>query len=256
VRAVDHREIAENLNAQAADVLAVFMEGLGDHVWTFIHEGNGYAMTRARYERTQEEILKCTGAYHRRNPLQQGGRTTQELMGILGIAPDTPAEVAIGLTLREMERNGRIKAVGRTWALADHNGTLTPEMLSRLALVESFLKGCGMQTPLVSELKQTAGRRGIEEPELHMFLRYLVSEKRAYYVDGNYIHASVVDRCRDLLSRELANRPQGLTVAEFRDLVGGNRKISLLLLEIYDREGVTVRHGDVRVSGKQGSPAR
>jgi selenocysteine-specific elongation factor len=250
MRAVDHHEVAENLNLCAADVLAEFTEGFGDEVRTFVHEGVGYALTRARYERLQEDICRCIGAHHRRNPLQKSGRSKDELMGILGMAAATPAEAVLGLTLGEMVRDGRLKTVGRTWVLAEHDGSISPEVRDRIAFVESFLRKSGMQTPLISELAQAAARRGVEEPELHQFLRYLVSEKRAYYIDGNYIHASVVDGCRDTLVKELAGRPQGVTVADFRDMVGGNRKICLLLLAIYDGEGVTVRREDVRVLGK------
>jgi len=40
---------------------------------------------------------------------------------------------------------------------------------------------------------------------------------------------------------------KGFTVAEFRDLVGGNRKICLLLLAQYDAELLTKRNGDLRI---------
>jgi hypothetical protein len=46
-------------------------------------------------------------------------------------------------------------------------------------------------------------------------------------------------------------REGGITVAEFRDLVGGNRKICLLLLAQYDSERVTKRDGDFRFLVKE-----
>jgi hypothetical protein len=36
-------------------------------------------------------------------------------------------------------------------------------------------------------------------------------------------------------------------VAQFRDLVDGNRKMCILLFALFDGEGVTERRGDVRV---------
>jgi selenocysteine-specific elongation factor len=54
------------------------------------------------------------------------------------------------------------------------------------------------------------------------------------------------------LLRALAEREGGMTVAEFRDLVSGNRKICLALLALYDAEGVTKRDGDLRVLTSSG----
>jgi selenocysteine-specific elongation factor len=44
----------------------------------------------------------------------------------------------------------------------------------------------------------------------------------------------------------LVEHKEGCTVADFRDLIGGNRKICLLLLNLFDSEGITVRKGDYR----------
>jgi hypothetical protein len=46
-----------------------------------------------------------------------------------------------------------------------------------------------------------------------------------------------------------------MTVAQFRDLVSGNRKLCLLLFAIFDREGMTQRAGDVRVITEKGKAA-
>ena len=83
-------------------------------------------------------------------------------------------------------------------------------------------------------------------------MRYLVEKKEVYFIDDSYLHASVVDRCRKMLLKALAGRKEGMTVAEFRNLVEGNRKICLLLLAIYDSEGVTQRSGDLRLITEKG----
>ena len=88
--------------------------------------------------------------------------------------------------------------------------------------------------------------------QIDQILRHLVSGGKAYFIEGEYIHASVVDRCRAMLLQALAEHGKGLTVAEFRDLVRGNRRICLLLLAIYDGEGVTERQGDLRVLTDKG----
>ena len=72
------------------------------------------------------------------------------------------------------------------------------------------------------------------------------------FIDGNYIYALIIDRSRRKLLQTLAKREEGITVAEFRDLVSGNRKICLLLLGVYDAEGIIKRSGDRRMITEKG----
>jgi hypothetical protein len=102
----------------------------------------------------------------------------------------------------------------------------------------------------MSGLARETAAEGIKEGELKRILRYLVAKKDAYFVDDNYLHASVVDSVRGKLVAALEKSPAGMTVAQFRDLINGNRKICLLLFAQYDREGTTERQGDVRVLKK------
>ncbi len=250
VRALDHHEVADNLNVPAADVFGAWDDLPSDDVKTVVRNGAGYAMVRSRCDAMKEAVLGNLATFHRRNPLVAKGRTVEELMSFAGVGQRSAAEFLLRVLLDELKDEGRLKPVGRTWALASHSVNISPAEAERIQFVENMLIRYGMQTPLMSEMNPAAQRRGIEERELNQYLRYLVSEERARFIDGNYIHVSVVDRCRDALAKALKQRPEGMTVADFRDLVGGNRKICLLLLAYYDEQGVTVRQGDLRVLGK------
>jgi selenocysteine-specific elongation factor len=83
-------------------------------------------------------------------------------------------------------------------------------------------------------------------------LNYLVKNKKAYYIENTWLHASIVDPIRKTLLKALKQQKSGLTVAQFRDLIGGNRKICLLLYALFDREGITRREGDVRCITEKG----
>jgi len=251
VRALDHLEVADNLNLPAAEVLKAWDVPDAADVKMFVHDGTGYAMVRTRCDAMKEAVFGNLATFHRRYPLVGKGRTIEELMSIVGVGQSSAAETVLHMLLEELKAEGELKQVGRTWALASHSVAITPEMAEEIRFVEDSLKGYGMQTPLMSEMTPASKRHGIGERELKQYLRYLVSEERARFIDGNYIHVSVVDECRAALVEALKERPEGMTVAGFRDLVGGNRKICLLLLGHYDEQGVTVRHGDLRVLGSR-----
>jgi len=254
-RAISHVEIADSLNVSGSRVLDVVHDGIPDDVVAYSSGDAVYFLVASEHERLSKQVLKNLAAFHRRNPLDERGRSTEELMGILGVAAGSSAEALLRRMLEKMTTDAKLKQVGRTWAIREHSVVIGPEMGRNIESIEGYLEKCGMSTPLMSDLVREARGRRMDEYGLNQVLRHLVSTGRAYFVEGNYVHGSVVDRCRKMLLKRLAGADKGMTVAAFRDLVHGNRKICLLLLAIYDSEGVTERQGDARFLTDKGREA-
>ncbi|MGH9148651.1 MAG: SelB C-terminal domain-containing protein, partial [Vicinamibacterales bacterium] len=60
-----------------------------------------------------------------------------------------------------------------------------------------------------------------------------------------YFLRESVDRVRSDLYKHLADKG-AITPTAFRDLFGTSRKYTIPLLEYFDREGLTIRVGDMR----------
>ena len=80
----------------------------------------------------------------------------------------------------------------------------------------------------------------------------LTAQNKLYRTDNSYLHSYVVDESRKKILKFLATNPDGITVAEFRDIVKGNRKICLLMLSIFDKEEIIYRDGDLRKITEKG----
>jgi len=68
-------------------------------------------------------------------------------------------------------------------------------------------------------------------------------------LDGVWFASSAVDRAARLVADLLAERPDGVTVADVRDAMATTRKYVLPLLNRLDGTGVTRRRGDLRIGG-------
>ncbi len=249
---ISHTDLALALNASEKEIRDILSGPLPGDIRTFSKDDHIYAVTTELFDRFQKTILRNITDVHKRNPLSENGRSLEELIGILSVEKESSSEVVILEALQDMQRSGILRKTNNTWALASHQSGPDSELLGRIEFISSRLKECGMTTPLLSDLQEKAGQKQITPEQLQQILQYLTDHNQAYSMEGNFIHASIVDSCRSKLLTYLADNQSGITVAGFRDLVSGNRKICLLLLNIYDQEGVTKRKDDVRIITDKG----
>ena len=109
-----------------------------------------------------------------------------------------------------------------------------------------FLEALAQQ-PFSPPEPTAAGMPAVAPAELREMLRrgLVVSQ------DGVIFPAAAVDRAAEVVAGLLEARPEGFTVAEFRDAVGTTRKYALPLLAALDAGGMTRRRGDLRIAGRR-----
>lgn len=251
-RAVGHRELADILNISVEEMCEIVSGELPEDIVRYAPGDEVILALKGEHDRLRTVCLKSIAAYHRRHPLEQGGRSLEELASTLGLSHDPASETMLKMLVHNLANERKIKRISNTWALAEHTAQIGRQMAGKIQFVDEFLRNCRMQLPVQSELLRATETKHIDRRELKEILRYLVREGRAYYFEGDYIHAATVNRCRDLLLRALAESTGSMTVARFRDLVGGNRRICVPLLGLFDAEGVTERVGDDRVLTEKG----
>ena len=247
---VDTAGIADMLNISRQEVDAAAKEVDSDDIIVLPDDSVTYLHRKASHEHWKERILAGLKGYHKRNALDEHGRSAGAIAGMLGVSGDSVGESVIGIMLEAMVSDSALKKADNTYALAGHRVALSDDMKRKIGVVDNFLKDSGMKTPLMSELVPAAQKQGIIEEDLKKILKYLAANKTVYFIEDSYVHATIVDPVREKLATALKNNPSGMTVAQFRDLIGGNRKICLLLYALFDKEGTTKRQGDVRVLAK------
>jgi hypothetical protein len=251
VRGKSVADIAEALNCAPNEVLEAIRGCAAGEIAVY-GGAEGYLIAAGHRTQMVDAILKILALHHEKNPLDKNGKTREELLGAVGAAAGDGGDGFMTLLLQELVRNGKLAKVNHTYALAGRSVVLSGEERERAAVVEALVKEYGMQAPIMAELEKKAGQRRIDPKALRAILKYLTEAKVLYGMEGTFLHQGIVDGCRGKLLHALAGKAEGLTVAAFRDLVQGNRKLCLLLLAIYEREGVVERVGDVRVITEKG----
>jgi len=103
------------------------------------------------------------------------------------------------------------------------------------------------RTPLAPpDVKQLATELRVDRHRLNELLGALEKQRVVVGVAPDlYFLGDSVDQVRDDLIRRLS-RTSAITTAEFRDYYHTSRKYAIPLLEYFDRQGLTVRAGEIR----------
>jgi selenocysteine-specific elongation factor len=274
-RGMAAREIAFNLNISPREVEACLEKKLPWDMVKYELIDQMIFLTKDRKESLSQGIINTVKDFIKQKPLVNRGPALNEIKGNLKIGKGSGEEEILKRLLIDLTKKGTLKEMDKTWTLANDTRVTDQEKESHLQFFSNYLKNCKMQVPLMSELKREAQKRKLSERELKQILYNLTSSGEVYRVKDDYIHASVVDGCREKLIKSFCGcftvpggsffkksspmlhgaegKEKGFTVAQFRDVLQGNRKICLLLLAQYDSEMLTRRVGDVRVLVKKGT---
>ena len=96
------------------------------------------------------------------------------------------------------------------------------------------------------DLKEIERQAGVPRSRLNEVLRLLEREGAVVRITTDmYFLASSVEQLRQTLRKYLTEKGE-MTAASFRDLIGSSRKYTIPLLEFFDRDGLTIRIGDIR----------
>ncbi len=250
--AVTDKQIADILNISLEEVQKIISTSLPKNVGVLHSKNTTYLITSDKKVNLQNKIIKQLQAFHKENPLEDGGKTFDELKGILDSKQNSDTKFLLEKIIDELQKTEKLKKVGDTFALKSHNVTLSQKDNKQINCVENLLKNSKMKIPLITDLVSNAEKYEISGNRLKQILQHLVTHKKAYNVGGNYIHSTIVNSCREQLLKYFSKHKNGITVANFRNLVSGNRKICLHLLTQFDNEGISTRYEDFRIITEKG----
>ncbi len=200
--------------------------------------------SRSTFDKVHKNIHLILQKHHLEHPLIQKGKTLDELISILGFTTDNQIAF-LNVILETMIQQGLCKKIDRTYSLSERKAIITEDLREKIKTIESYLIRCGLTIPSYSQIESYAQDKNIPVPVLNQVLEYLVENKRVIMIEGFFIHSSLIKNAEKVLLDYYKTHDR-ITVAEFRDLLQGNRKICLLILNYFDDKGITLRQGDYR----------
>jgi selenocysteine-specific elongation factor len=205
----------------------------------FNAEGERVYTIDTKWQRLKDKILATLKEFHKTHPLVPG-MDMEELRGKLPYrlsAKIFRAVIDILLSDRTVAKEDNLL---RT---AEHRVQLGSQEKS---LMDKIKKILGEQPMTPPELKDIEKQLGVNRTKLTEVIRLLERDRSVIRVVTDlYYLPSTIDQVRAVLKKFLSEKGE-ITAASFRDLIGSSRKYTIPLLEYFDREGLTIRIGDIR----------
>ena len=202
-------------------------------------EGEKLYTTHAKWERLKGQLLEMLKAFHAAHPLVPG-MDMEELRGKLAYA----LSPKIFRVVTELLINEKLIARDENLLrLATHRVQLGGQEKS---LMDKIKKILGEQPLAPPDLKEVEKQAGVPRNRLNEVIRLLEREGAVVRITTDmYFLASSVEQLRQTLRKYLTEKGE-MTAGSFRDLIGSSRKYTIPLLEFFDRDGLTIRIGDIR----------
>jgi selenocysteine-specific elongation factor len=188
--------------------------------------------------------LTIAAEHHAAHPLERGVRLETLRQKLGARAGMEVAAEAIRLATRKSTSEDPLVVEADSARLSSFvEGAVTgggPLGEARRALIEAGLKGLG-EHGITEALK-------LSVKEVRAILAKLVRDGLAITVGAQWFDRSAVDLLRERVVAHFSGH-EVLTIAEFKELSGLGRKQAIPLLELFDREGTSLRKGDDRIPG-------
>ena len=203
-------------------------------------DGEEADTTEAKWQRLKENIQHILKQFHASHPLVPG-MDMEELR----------SKLIYDLSLRVFR--GVVETLTLEKIIAKEENLLRlPEHRVQLGgqekeLMDRVKKALGAQPLTPPDLKDIEKQLGVTRNKLTEVVRLLERDRYVVRVATDlYYLPPAIDHVRTILKNFISEKGEITAAASFRDLIGSSRKYTIPLLEYFDREGVTIRIGDIR----------
>jgi selenocysteine-specific elongation factor len=204
----------------------------------------GRVLTGERYAELKTRVLTLLQEFASAAPLEWG-MSGEELRGKLSRNMD---RAVLDAAVRDLEGDGQVSRRGNLLRAGGADVALSDAQSRAAADIESRLLAAGANPPTLDELRDEIGGADFDA-----IVKLMAETGRIVKVTSTLLfHPNVVEDIRRAVVRHFESDRE-LGVPAFKDMVGVTRKYAIPLLEHFDREGVTVRSGNVRLKGRRGS---
>lgn len=237
IKGVGPENLAQELQLNLQKVNKAVSTLVEEDLVVAIEEDGIVLMEKPFYIKLTTKIVNLLEQYHQKYPLRYG-MDKEELRSKLASKYSVKLMTAI---IEIMQRESIVEIKGLYVKLRGFSINLTEKQKHMVDEVLQTLLLSGFKPPNVDELKITDN-----------LLEYLIRKGDVIRIGELFFHKQVTENGIAKVIATLKGKPEGVSLAELKDLLETSRKYIVPLLEYLDGIGITKRIGDVRILGTKG----
>ena len=199
----------------------------------------GLILAAAAFDAICAAVLAALMAHHRASPELPG---LQPARLRLTLTDRPPMQGFIGI-LDALRRDGLLAQDGPWFRLPGHHISLSPQDETLWRAARPLIAAERFRPPRTIEIAQALN---YPEAATRATLKRLVRMGQLVEIapDTFFLRQTVSEMAA--IAAAIVNDTGLLTAAAFRDRLNNGRKVAILILEFFDKTGLTIRHGDTR----------
>ena len=241
---INSKELSNKLNIPEPNIKAL-AKSLTNQIAIINQDNVEIYIVDAHLKKIKTEIFTIIRRYLINNSLSSRGLTVSEIAKYLTLSKASLTKNSLILILSNMVTSQILKKSNETYILAEHNPEQNSKLRQLKDSVYKYIDSYGYEIPEDTTKDLLKVKYAVKSQEINSILNALVEENKILFYDNIYLSSSVLRRIHLLMKENFAE--QEFRIAEFRDILGKNRKIALYYLELFDKLGITQRHEDFRV---------
>ena len=205
-----------------------------------------FALSAPVWMQFKRGLLAALQSFHTENPDLPG--IGLERLRLL-LQPRLPTPVFLSI-LQGLAKGREIGLDGAWVRLAGHEVRLTPGDEKIWSRIAPLIGGAERFRP--PRVRDIATLLMLREPDVRRLLKLLGRMGKVDEVaqDHFFMRATVAEMVGIIVDLGATSANGQFTAAQFRDRVDNGRKVAIQILEFFDRQGVTLRRGDLRRANK------
>jgi len=233
--------ISEKLGKSADLIENEIADSEDESILSFSSSDQKVLINKDLHEDYTDTVIENIKAYHKKNPILENGMSTKDFYGKFGFGGNEAGKLYLEVLMDQIHSEGSIKKIGNSWAMKDHEVKLDPKTKDQLKWVEQAVLNVGMDKPIEKDIAELAQDKKINRDRFKMLLIYLGRNNVLVFHEGEFLHKSIVDKCRRLLLDNLKDKEKGINEKEYRLLIDGTKKLVQFLLDIFIAEGIVIK---------------
>ncbi|MCD4818539.1 MAG: selenocysteine-specific translation elongation factor [Candidatus Cloacimonetes bacterium] len=242
----DVKDLSKELNIMESEVLKAVNDGLEEDI-VIIKTENPVLFTAKIKEKIKNDIMISIKDFHKKNPYVESGRNFKELMGIFGKNESENNKIVLKEILRGFIESNTLKEAEGSWILSNHKVILNAEAKKKLEKIENLITKSNLNLIKMSEIFDNFNKDKNTEKQIKMMLEYLERKNRIRKIDVYFIsEENYLSVKKKLINYLQSNSQEGIVLKDYRDLIGVNRKVAMLLLDYFEKQKVVYSRENIR----------